>query len=174
MLPKQDCKSCGCEEDDELVLKSTAQESVLSTKTGRDKSNPSLWHENPIFHHNEVFLHERLIQQEKTASLPSPFSFPFLPSSLLYPPHHPSSSTDLHHPQKSQTLPSFTTSFLRPLHYSSFSPPLLQLKSQSSSLHPLPSSFGTFPSLPHAGGRKGRVSCGVCGKSFYDKGEKIP
>ncbi|MEQ2252764.1 hypothetical protein ILYODFUR_025231 [Ilyodon furcidens] len=164
LVQKHNRERYRCVEDDDLVQKRLERESALSKITDLDKSNPSLWHQNPILHHDQVFLRKRLNQQEKTASFCSSFNFSFLPSSLLYSPNLPSSSSHLQHPQKSQTLPSFSSSFLRPLHSSSFSPP------PTLHLHPLPSSLCTFPSLPPAGGQKGRVSCGVCGKSFYDKG----
>lgn len=165
LAPKHDRERNGRLEDDGLDR--GGSESVLSIKTDPDKSNPSPWHQNPIFHHDRVLLQKQLIHQEKTASLSSSFNFSFFPSSL-YPPITSSSSYHLQHPQKSQTLPSFSSSFQRPLH-SSFSSPLTL---PCSSLHPLPSSLCSLPSLFPAGGRKGRVSCGVCGKSFYDKGEQ--
>ncbi|XP_013884504.1 zinc finger protein basonuclin-2 [Austrofundulus limnaeus] len=103
------------------------------------------------------------------------------PSSLLCPPVSKSSSFHLQTSQKCQRsppsmqpLPSFSSSFHGSLHTSSFAPPMhphpSSSSSSSSSLHPLPSSLCSFPSLSLGGCRKGRVSCGVCGKSFYDKG----
>ncbi|XP_021167441.2 zinc finger protein basonuclin-2-like [Fundulus heteroclitus] len=150
--------------DVDLVRKRSERQSASSKKPDPDKTNPSLQHQNPVLHLDDVFLQKRLLQQEKT--LASSFNFSFLPSSLLYSPIPHSSSTLLQRHQKSQTLPSFSSSFIRPLHSSSLHP----LTSASSSLHSLPPSLCAFPSLPPEGGRKGRVSCGVCGKSFYDKG----
>lgn len=64
-------------------------------------------------------------------------------------------------------LPPFSSSFLcRPM-ISTLSSPSL-----ASSLLPLPSPLCSHSSLPPVGGRKGRVCCGVCGKSFYDKGRE--
>ncbi|XP_043954366.1 zinc finger protein basonuclin-2 isoform X1 [Gambusia affinis] len=142
-------------------------EPALSIKTDPDKSNPSPWQQNPILHQDRVFLQKRLIQ-EKAASFSSSFNFSLPPSSLVCSPLPSSSSSSSSRLQHPQTLPSFSSSFLRPLR--SFSSLLLPVSSPCSSLHPLPSSLSSFPSLLAAGGRKGRVSCGVCGKSFYDKG----
>lgn len=96
--------------------------------------------------------------------------------------HSPSSNCSLHpsissSPQKIShksfslnPLPSFSSSFLCPLPTSSFSSSLHPLPSSPPSLRPLPSSLCSLSSFSPAGGRKGRVCCGVCGKSFYDKG----
>ncbi|XP_014866883.1 PREDICTED: zinc finger protein basonuclin-2-like [Poecilia mexicana] len=162
LVQKHDRHRCG--EDHGSVRQRS--EPASSMKTDPDKSNPSLWQQNPILHHDRVFLQKRLIQ-EKTASFSSSFNFSLPPSSLMCSPV-PSSSSSSSSSRLPQTLPSFSSSFLRPLH--SFSSPLLPVTSPCSSLHPLPSSLCSFPSLLAAGGRKGRVSCGVCGKSFYDKG----
>lgn len=75
-------------------------------------------------------------------------------SSSLSPPFN-SSSYSL------SPLPAFSSSFLCP-----------PSSCFSSSLHPLPSPLCSLPPVLPAGTRKGRVCCGVCGKSFYDKGEK--
>ncbi|XP_032438759.1 zinc finger protein basonuclin-2-like [Xiphophorus hellerii] len=145
-----------CEEDDDSERQRS--EPALAIKTDPDKSNPSPWQQNPILHQDRVFLQKRFLSS-------SSFNFSLPPSSLVCSPLPSSSSSRLQPPP---TLPSFSSSFLRPLR--SFSSPLLPVTSPCSSLHPLPSSLCSFPSLLAAGGRKGRVSCGVCGKSFYDKG----
>ncbi|XP_023202528.1 zinc finger protein basonuclin-1-like [Xiphophorus maculatus] len=145
-----------CEEDDDSERQRS--EPALAIKTDPDKPNPSPWQQNPILHQDRVFLQKRFLSS-------SSFNFSLPPSSLVCSPLPSSSSSRLQPPP---TLPSFSSSFLRPLR--SFSSPLLPVTSPCSSLHPLPSSLCSFPSLLAAGGRKGRVSCGVCGKSFYDKG----
>ncbi|XP_058481665.1 zinc finger protein basonuclin-2-like isoform X1 [Solea solea] len=141
-------------------------EPVFKIKADPDSpvQSRSLWHPN-INSDDEVNLLRGVAKQE-TASLPSPPSFipvsssfcPFISSSASSPPRiYPrlqSSSPSCFHP-----LPSFSSSFLCPSPAISF----------SSSLHPLPPSPCSLPSSP-AGSRKGRVYCGVCGKSFYDKG----
>lgn len=73
--------------------------------------------------------------------------------------HSPSSNCSLH-PSVSSSPPKIS--------HKSFS--LNPLPSSPPSLRPLPSSLCSLSSFSPAGGRKGRVCCGVCGKSFYDKG----
>ncbi|CAK6979714.1 zinc finger protein basonuclin-2-like isoform X2 [Scomber scombrus] len=165
-------------ENDPILLQSKS-EPAFKIKTDPDKPNParSLWHQIPRFHmDHELDVHRR--KQEN----PSPLS-PSLNSSLMPVSSSSSSSSSLHQsfsssssspPKISQKLqgssssssfhplPSFSSSFLCSLPTSSTSFP--------SSLHPLPSSLCSLSSPSSAGSRKGRVCCGVCGKSFYDKG----
>ncbi|KAL6118214.1 uncharacterized protein ACO6RY_03059 [Pungitius sinensis] len=120
----------------------------------------------------------QLAKREDTSSLSPSLSSPLVPSSSsLRRSLSSSSSSPPRIPQKLQgsslpfkSLPSFSSSFLCPLPYSSFPSSLRPLASSSSSLCPLPSSLCSLPSVSPAGVRKGRVCCGVCGKSFYDKG----
>ncbi|KAE8279513.1 Zinc finger protein basonuclin-2 [Larimichthys crocea] len=132
----------------------------LKIKADPDKPNPALstWHQN---HKLDLDLHRSMAN---TSSLAPALNPSLIPTSS---PQHPSTSSSLKISQKFQgsssysfnPFPSSSCSFLCPLPTSS---------SFSSSLHPLPSSLCSLP--PPAGGRKGRVCCGVCGKSFYDKG----
>lgn len=146
-------------------------ELALKIKVDPDKLNPpqSPWHEKHHFH-TKSDLCRGVTKPENV----SPLS-PTLNSSLIhspspqYPPIFSSTSFSRKSSERLQDsssaslhpLPSYSSSFLCP----SPTPPF------SSSIHPLPSSICSLPSSP-AGGRKGRVCCGVCGKSFYDKGEK--
>uniref|UniRef100_A0A3Q1GK98 Zinc finger protein basonuclin-2-like n=1 Tax=Acanthochromis polyacanthus TaxID=80966 RepID=A0A3Q1GK98_9TELE len=154
------------EEGSDLTLQQIKDEPALKIKTDPDKLNPprSLWQLNPSIHNDQALLRGETKQENTT-------------SSSLYPPISSSSSSPLKISQKMrspppslQPLPSFSSSFLCPLPTSTFSSSLHPLPSSSSSLLPLPSSLCSLPSPSPAGGRKGRVCCGVCGKSFYDKG----
>ncbi|KAI3375822.1 hypothetical protein L3Q82_003750 [Scortum barcoo] len=152
---------------------------ALKIKVDPDKPNPaaSIWHQNPRFNNDqELDLRRGVAKQENTSSLSPPLTSSFIPTSYSL---RPSVSTSP--PKISQKLqgsssyslsplPSFFSSFLCPLPSSSFSSSLHPLPTPSSSLHPLPSSICSLTSLSPTGGRKGRVCCGVCGKSFYDKG----
>lgn len=175
----------GAQENDP-VLQQSKGELALKIKTDPDKPNPgrSLWHPNPCIHGNQGFdLHRVLAKQENTTSVSPPLNNSFIPTSSS--PHPSISSTSSASPpkiyQKLQVssptsfhpLPSFSSSFLCPLPTSSFSSTLHGLPPSASSLHPLPSSSCSLPSTSTAGGRKGRVCCGVCGKSFYDKGRNM-
>ncbi|GLD69456.1 zinc finger protein basonuclin-2-like protein, partial [Lates japonicus] len=172
----------GAQENDPILQQSKG-ELALKIKADPDKPNPgrSLWHPNPCVHSNQgLDLHRVLAKQENTTSVSPPLNNSFIPTSSS--PHPSISSTSSASPPKiyqklqgsSPTsfhpLPSFSSSFLCPLPTSSFSSTLHGLPPSSSSLHPLPSSPCSLPSTSTAGGRKGRVCCGVCGKSFYDKG----
>uniref|UniRef100_A0A8P4KFD0 C2H2-type domain-containing protein n=1 Tax=Dicentrarchus labrax TaxID=13489 RepID=A0A8P4KFD0_DICLA len=139
-------------------------EPTLKIKADPDKPNPaqSIWHQD-----KEVDLHGGVAKQEYTSSLSPSLNSSLIASSSS---RHPSVSSS---PQKmSQKIQSSSSYSLNPLpsFSSSFLCPLPTSSSFSSSLHPLPSSLCSLPSLSPAGGRKGRVCCGVCGKSFYDKG----
>ncbi|CAB1451388.1 unnamed protein product [Pleuronectes platessa] len=164
------------------VAQQTKAEQALKIKVDPDKliSAQSRWQPDPrIPSDEELGLNVGGAKQENTSS-PSPFSnssfismsssgHPSISSSSSSPPKNfqklRGSSPSLFHP-----LPSFSSSFLCPIPASSFSSSLPPLPSSSSSLHPLQSSPCSLPSPSSAGGRKGRVCCGVCGKSFYDKG----
>ncbi|CAJ1085700.1 zinc finger protein basonuclin-2-like [Xyrichtys novacula] len=145
------------------------EDSAVTIKADPDRPNlsQSVRHQKPWFHHEQdLHLHRNI----------SSLSPPFNPSLISVSP--PLTSSPLNNPQRLQRssshspspLPSFTSSFFSALPTTSFSSSLCPLPSAPSSLHPLPSSLCTLPSLSPAGGRKGRVCCGVCGKSFYDKG----
>lgn len=119
-----------------------------------------------------------MANQENTSPLSPSLNSSLIPmSSSLHP---SSSSSSVSPPKLSQKLPVSSSyslsplpssSFLVPLPTASFSSSIHPLTSSSSSLYPLPSSLCSLPSLSPTGGRKGRVCCGVCGKSFYDKGK---
>ncbi|XP_039996665.1 zinc finger protein basonuclin-2-like isoform X2 [Xiphias gladius] len=155
-------------------------EPALKIKVDPDKPHPaqSLWHPNPHMHsHQDLELHRGMAKQENTSSLSPILNSSFIPmSSSLHPSISSSSSSPPKiyqnmqgsSPSSFHPLPSFSSSFLCPLPASAFSSSLHPIPSSSSSLHPLPSSPCSLPSP--AGCRKGRVCCGVCGKSFYDKG----
>ncbi|XP_070404625.1 zinc finger protein basonuclin-2 [Nothobranchius furzeri] len=160
------------EEDQELTWKYSGSDPKFSIKTDPDIPKPPLflWHQNPVLQ-NEQELRPQggMTKQEKPSPLPSPINSSLTPS-FPYPPL--SSSCRLQNSQKFRgpplslpSLPSFS-SCLCPPGSSSFP----SLPASSASLRPVPSSLCTLPSLSPAGGRKGRVCCGVCGKSFYDKG----
>lgn len=110
--------------------------------------------------------------QESSSSAFSPLNSA---SALLHPsvscsPIKTSQKMQKHSYHTVTPLPPFSSSFL-------CRPPIATLSSPSlaSSVLPLPSPLHSHPSLPPVGGRKGRVCCGVCGKSFYDKGrERFP
>lgn len=112
-----------------------------------------------------------MAKQESTSSVS-----PLLNSALIPTTVNPLVSSPMKTYQKMQgssshsltPLPPFSSSLLCPPPASSFTSPPLH-----SSLRPLNSPFCSLPSLPSAGGRKGRVCCGVCGKSFYDKGRNF-
>nr|XP_046237600.1 zinc finger protein basonuclin-2-like [Scatophagus argus] len=167
-------------QDNNLILQQSKCEPDLKIKAEPDKPNLTLsvCHHDPRLDGNlELDLHTAT--QEATFARPSSSnSLLISTSSALHPSFSPcysplkisrklqgsSSSSSLH------LLPSFSSSFLCPIPSSTFSSSLRPLSSSSSSLCPLPSSLCSLPSFPPAGGRKGRVCCGVCGKSFYDKG----
>ncbi len=169
------------EQESDLIL-----QPALKIKADPDKSNPalSIWHQNPRFNSDqELDLHRGMAKQENTSSLSPSLNSSFIPTSSSL---HPSISSSP--PKISQKLQgsssyslnplpsfssSFSSSFLCPLPTSSFSSSLHPLPSSSSSLRPLPSSLCSLQSLSPTGGRKGRVCCGVCGKSFYDKGRNV-
>lgn len=112
-----------------------------------------------------------MAKQESTSSDSPPLNSALIPASV-----NPSISSPMKTYQKIQgssshsltPLSPFSSSFLCPPPTSSFTSPPLH-----PSLRPLNSPFRSLPSLPPAGGRKGRVCCGVCGKSFYDKGRNF-
>ncbi|XP_037615420.1 zinc finger protein basonuclin-2-like [Sebastes umbrosus] len=148
----------------------------LKIKADPDQPNParSVWHQDLRFHGDqELELHR------STSSLSPSLNSSFIPSSssslhpsISSPPPKTSQRLQSSSSYSLNPLPSFSSSFLCPLPTPSFSSSLLRpLPSSSSSLlRPLPSSLCSLTSLSPAGGRKGRVCCGVCGKSFYDKG----
>lgn len=160
-------------------------EPALKIKADPDKPNPaqSLRHQIPWFHNDqEPDLHRGIAKEENTSSLsPSLNSSLILTSSSFHSSIYSSSSSPPKISQKLQgsssyplnPLPSFSSSFLCPLPTTSFSSPLHPLPSSSSSLRPIPSSLCSLPSPLLVGSRKGRVCCGVCGKSFYDKGRNV-
>ncbi|KAK5893089.1 hypothetical protein CgunFtcFv8_005996 [Champsocephalus gunnari] len=152
------------QENDRMVQKPKV---VLKIKADPDKPNPtkSSWRQGPRFYHDgDIDLQRNLANQENTSSLSPPSNSPFVPAASIPSPPPRSSSYSLN------PLPSFSSSFLCPLPTSSFSSSLHALHSSSSSPRHLPLSLCSLTSLSPAGGRKGRVCCGVCGKSFYDKG----
>ncbi|XP_076580934.1 zinc finger protein basonuclin-2 [Chaetodon auriga] len=166
-------------EENNLGFQQCKGEPALKIKADPDKPNTALtiWHPNPQFNSDqEPDLHGGMAEQESTSSLFPSMKSSLTPSSSSLRPSISSSSP----PKISQKLQDSTsyplsplpsTSFLCPLPTASFSSSIQSLPSpSSSSLHPLPSSLCSLPSLSPAGGRKGRVCCGVCGKSFYDKG----
>lgn len=170
------------EQQNDAILQQSKCEMALKIKADPDKPNParSLWHPKSRFHNDEEpDLHKGMAEQENTSS-PSPsLSSSLIPTASSL---HPSISSSP--PKISQKLhgsssyslnplPSFSTSFLCPLPTSSISSSLHPLPSSSSSLCSVPSSIGSLSSPSPTGGRKGRVCCGVCGKSFYDKGRNI-
>lgn len=122
------------------------REPALRIKADPDKpiKAPLAWQQGRQFTRDqELSLHRA---KQETSSLRSlPFNSSLSPASYSLSP-----------------LPAFSSSFLSPPPTSCF----------SSSLHPLPSSLCSLPPVLPAGTRKGRVCCGVCGKSFYDKGEE--
>ncbi|XP_070849819.1 zinc finger protein basonuclin-2 [Chaetodon trifascialis] len=155
-------------EENNQVFQRCKGEPALKIKADPDNPNAALtiWHPKPQFNGDqEPDLHRGMAKQESTSSL-----FPSMNSSLIPTSSslHPSISSSSP-PKISQALQDFTSYPLSPLPSASFLCPL-PTASSSSSLHPLPSSLCSLPSLSPAGGRKGRVCCGVCGKSFYDKG----
>lgn len=142
--PRQD--GGGGERDRDLMSQQFKGEPALRIKADPDKpiKAPLTWQQGQRFTRDqELNLHRA--EQETSSSLSPPFN-----SSLA------SSSYSL------SPLPAFSSSFLPPPPTSCF----------SSSLHPLPSSLRSLPPVLPAGTRKGRVCCSVCGKSFYDKGQK--
>lgn len=153
------------------TLQRSKGEPSLKIKADPDKPNlvRSLWQQNPRLHSDqELDFHGG--ERENTSSSPPSLRSSLLPTSSSPPKIsrklHDSSSFSL------SPLPSFSSSFLCPLPTSSFSSSLHPLpSSSSSSLRSLPSSLCSLSSP--AGSRKGRVCCGVCGKSFYDKGTNV-
>lgn len=122
--------------------------------------------------HNQLHLH-RLSAKKEPPSLSLSSSCTSAPPSLHTSSSPPKISQKILDPVSYSVnpLPSFSSSFHSPHTTPSFSSSLHPLPSSPpSSLHPLPFSLCSLPSLAPAGGRKGRVCCGVCGKSFYDKG----
>ncbi|XP_074555120.1 zinc finger protein basonuclin-2 [Halichoeres trimaculatus] len=151
--PRQEGRRGQKEEDH--VLQRCKDEPPIKIKADPDQPNLSQITE----HHKPWFHDDRSVSKPEITSSVSPLS----PSSFKNP--QSSSSRSL------SPLPSFSSSFFPTLPTSSFSSSSFHpLPSTPSSLHPLPTSLCTLPSLSSAGGRKGRVCCGVCGKSFYDKG----
>lgn len=170
------------EQENDTILQQVEGEPALRIKADPDKPKPalSIWHQDPRFDKDqELNLHRGIAKQENTSSLSPSLNSSVIPTSSSL---HPSvSSSPPKTSQKLQSsssyslspLPPFSSSFLCPLPTSSFSSSVHPLPSCSSSLRPLPSSLCSLPSLSPAGGRKGRVCCGVCGKSFYDKGRNF-
>ncbi|XP_070711255.1 zinc finger protein basonuclin-2-like [Pempheris klunzingeri] len=175
-------KQEGGRREQENDLQSNVQqpeaEPALKIKSDPDKPNParSLWHQKPRFHCDQERDLHRAKQEATSSSSPSSSSSHIPTSSSLHL-SISSSSSSTPHPKVSHKLhdsssfslsplPSFSSSFVCHLPTSSLHP----LSSSSSSLRSLPSSLCTLSSPSPAGGRKGRVCCGVCGKSFYDKG----
>ncbi|KAJ4918614.1 hypothetical protein JOQ06_027848 [Pogonophryne albipinna] len=146
------------EQENDRIVQKPKVDPVLKIKADPDKPNPtkSSWHQDPRFYQDgDIDLQRNLANQENTSSLSPPSNSPFKSQSSSY---------------SLNPLPSFSSSFLCPLPTSSFSSSLHALHSSSSSPRHLPLSLCSLTSLSPAGGRKGRVCCGVCGKSFYDKG----
>lgn len=168
------------EQENDPILTKSRGEPALRIKADPDKLNlvPPVRHQDPSFNKDqELDLHRGTAKPENTSWLSPSLNSTLKPTSFSL---HPSvSSSPAKTSQKLQSssscslspLPALSSSFLCPLPTSSFSSFLNPLPSSSSSLYPLPSSLCSVPSLSPAGSRKGRVSCGVCGKSFYDKGE---
>lgn len=168
------------EQQNDPILTKSRGEPALRIKADPDKLNlvPPVWNQDPSFNKDqELDLHRGTAKPENTSWLSPSLNSTLKPTSFSL---HPSvSSSPAKTSQKLQSssscslspLPALSSSFLCPLPTSSFSSFLNPLPSSSSSLYPLPSSLCSLPSLSPAGSRKGRVSCGVCGKSFYDKGE---
>ncbi|XP_071316036.1 zinc finger protein basonuclin-2-like [Trachinotus anak] len=174
---KQD-RGRGAQENDQNLLLSKS-ELALKIKADPDRPNTarSQWHLNSRIHSDQDFDPLRgMAKQENTSSLSPSLNSSFNPmSSSLHPlisssPPKICQKVQGSSPSSFHPLPSFSSSFLCPLPASSFSSSLHPLPSSSSSLHPLPSTPCSLPSPSPSGGRKGRVCCGVCGKSFYDKG----
>ncbi|XP_067381089.1 zinc finger protein basonuclin-2 [Channa argus] len=156
---------------DDPILPKSKDELALKIKVDPDKPKSAqfLWQQNHQLHNpHEPDLRRGMTKQENGSLSPSLNSSLMHSSSSFYSPMSFSSSPLLKSSQKLQDissssfhpLPSFSSSFLCPPPRSPF----------SSSLPPLPSSLCSLPSPSLTGGRKGRVCCGVCGKSFYDKG----
>lgn len=130
----------------------SANEPAVKIKPDPDSPNPacSLWQQSHRIHSNHELNSQGGVAKEDTSSSFSPISSCPLTSQRL----QTSSSSCVH------SFPSFSSSSSSSLRHLFSSP-----------LHPLPSSLCSLPSP--SGGRKGRVCCGVCGKSFYDKGRKF-
>lgn len=111
-------------------------------------------------------------QDSASSAFPPLNSSPIPASASLHPsvscsPNNTSQKIQRHSYRSLTPLPPFSSSSL-------CRPPVSILSSaHASSLLPLPSSLCSHSSLPPIGGRKGRVCCGVCGKSFYDKGREF-
>ncbi|XP_034020955.1 zinc finger protein basonuclin-1 [Thalassophryne amazonica] len=145
---------------------------AFKIKPDPDEPNPgqTLWQHNHQLHNSQGFSPQRMTKEETSSSLfPSLNATLLLPSTALNPSPPSASQMSLATSSSSYPLPSFSSSFLCPLSTTSSPSAQYPLSSSSSpSVHRLPSSICSLPSP--AGGRKGRVCCGVCGKSFYDKG----
>lgn len=167
----QECVSCTCcfvshqdpvskrqdrggERDSDLMSQKFKGQAALRIKADPDKpvKAPLTWQQGRPFTGDQVGVHRA--EQETGSSLSPP-----LHSSLPSLRHSVSPKTSSY---SLSPLPAFSSSFLCPPPTSCF----------SSSLHPLRSSLCPLPPVSPAGTRKGRVCCGVCGKSFYDKGQK--
>ncbi len=152
-----------------MILEQAKGELPIKIKADPENPTGSIWHQNPRT--NEDWEHDlHKTKQEHTSTLIHTSSFPSSITSFSSPPI--SQRLQDSSSYSCNPLPSFSSSFLCPPPTSSFSSSLHPLPYSSSSLHPLPSSLCSLPSLSPAGGRKGRVCCGVCGKSFYDKGRE--
>ncbi|XP_040924611.1 zinc finger protein basonuclin-2-like [Betta splendens] len=136
-------------QDSGSVPPQSKAELALKIKVDPDKQFPaqSLWNQHVRFYDKQKPDPHRVRSESRSPLRPDSTASTLRASAPL----QGSSSSSSPHP-----LPSFSSSFLRPH------------RSVSSTLHPLPSSLSLPPSP--AAGRKGRVCCGVCGKSFYDKG----
>ncbi|XP_025761710.1 zinc finger protein basonuclin-2 [Oreochromis niloticus] len=166
-------------EETDPILHQCKGELAVKVKADPDKPSPprSLWY--PSFHSHQDYDLQRATAKHKSAFSLSPTlnSSTIISSSSIYSPISPASSSPLKisqkvpgsHSSSLHPLPSFSSSFLCPLPTASLSSSLHPPPSSSTTLHPLPSTLCSVPSSA-AGGRKGRVCCGVCGKSFYDKG----
>lgn len=130
---------------------------ALNIKTDSDKPKLLIRPQDAQFFKNqELELLVDLTKQNETSSVS-------IPSSSVSP--SPSQTSQIFQTSSSypvSPLPPFSSSFLCPLPVPSF----------SSCHRPLPLSC-SLPSLSPAGGRKGRVTCSICGKSFYDKGKNV-
>ncbi|KAM8748274.1 zinc finger protein basonuclin-2 [Acanthopagrus schlegelii] len=152
-------------QENDPLLQQPKVEPVLRIKADPDKPNPvlSIRHQDAQFNFDQRIDLQRANQQNPSSHSPS--------SDCSLHPSVSSSPPKISHKSFSlNPLPSFSSSFLCPLPASSFSSSLHPLPSSPPSLRPLPSSLCSLSSFSPAGCRKGRVCCGVCGKSFYDKG----
>lgn len=146
---------------------------TVTIKADPDKLNPVASQLHQILEvQDEPDVPRGAAEGENTSSCIPSLNSSLIPSSVSSSLHSPICSTSP--PKSSQKVqgssssflnpvPSFPSSYLCPLSSSSF----------ASSLPPLPSSLCSLSSPSGAAGRKGRVCCGVCGKSFYDKGTNL-